>query len=320
MQLYATHVGSFPLEHSRANLERVISDLARVGLDYVGYPQLRDFVGMYLEPLVSCGALRPAAAGFALLDRRALLDACGERPPPVEEAVALREAADRGVVRGRLKASVTGPFTLASQIYLGGQPSLSASALRDRGVVEALAELVRGYLRGLEELRYDVVVLDEPVLSVIVGRRVLFGYAGEDLVDVLSAAVDGAKFEHVGVHVCGRLSPLLARTLLSLEVDVLDHEHKDIPENLGTYSREDLESHGKFLSLGVVSSKSPRVESVAEVREAIAEGLRLFGDRLLFVKPDCGFRGLRVPGREEEMYSAALEKLRRLVAALRSLS
>jgi len=319
--IFTTHVGSFPLNYSSEAVVRVITDLDKVGIDFLGYPQLRDFVEMYLESLVEVEAISKTKVGFKVSSWETLKSGVSEKALRVKEAEILKKMYDRKVINPlALKGSVTGPFTLASRIYTSERHDLSSSLLSDKSVVsETLANLVESYVKGLEELNYGMVIIDEPILSVIVGRKILFGYKEEDIIQIINDVLNGVKIKYRGIHVCGRLSPLLTKMLLKLDLEVLDHEHKDVPENLSAYSYKDLKSNEKFLGLGVVSSKSPRVESVEEIKKLIRTGVDTFKDRLLLVKPDCGFRGLKTPGREEEMYKISLDKLRNIVSALREL-
>jgi len=321
LYIYTTHVGSFPLNYSEETVKRILIDLSNIEIDFLGYPQLRDFVEMYLEPLLETGALSKVRVGFKVSDWKVLREGIEKETLTVKEAELMKEMYEKRVIRPlALKGSVTGPFTLASKIYTSAGYSISASLLKNREVVkEVLANLVASYVRGLERLNYSMVVIDEPILSLIVGKRILFSYREEDIVEIINEVLTGVKIKYRGIHVCGRLSPLLVKILLKLDLEVLDHEHKDIPENLSAYSRRDLELNEKFLALGVISSKNPRVESIEEIKEAIKMGINSFGDRLLFVKPDCGFRGLKVSNKEEEMYRVSLDKLRNLVNAVKGL-
>ena len=321
MYIYTTHVGSFPLNYSEEAVRKIILDLSNLGINFLGYPQLRDFVEMYLEPLIQAGAISKIKVGFRVADEKTLRKEVIDEALVVREAKLLKEMHSSEIIKALgLKGSITGPFTLASNIYTAGRYDISSSLLKNKRVLrDVLGSLVTSYVKGLEKLNYNMVVIDEPILSVIVGRRILLGYSEKDIVELLNEILGEVKVKYRGIHVCGRLSPLLARILLKLDLEVLDHEHKTAPANFSVYSKEDLESNEKFLALGVVSSKEPKVESIEEIKTLIKKGIDLYGDRLLFVKPDCGFRGLRVPGREEEMYDISLRKLSNIITALKEL-
>ena len=321
MEIYTTHVGSFPLNYSKDNIKRIIIDLSNIGLDYPGYPQLRDFVEMYLDPLIRIGVLKPTKGGYKLCDLDELKREVLKVELQIEEAIILHKMYNENLIKCRgIKGSITGPFTLASRIFLSEIPSLYSSLLRNKDIVmNYLSRFVARYVEMLCKLNFDIVVIDEPILSLVVGKRILFNYSDNDLIMTINRIFEKIKPKFSGIHVCGVLSPRLSKILLSTNVNVLDHEHKDIPNNLKIYTREDLKKHNKFIAIGVVSSKNPEIETINEIKTRINEALNLFQDRLLFVKPDCGFRGLKTPGKEEEMYRISIIKLRNIIKALRDI-
>lgn len=306
-----TLVGSFPLDPKRENITRALEDQAEIGVTYPVLPQLRDFVQMYVEPLVARGVLSVEHAGYALRG-----DPLSVEPEAPEDLVyAADVAADMGL---RYRVPFTGPFTIASRVALPkGRPGdLMSSALSSREALEALLEYVQEMAREVySSVRGHVYCVDEPVLSVIVGSRsVLFGYAPEELARALDGVLEQLKAPLRGVHVCARLPPLLKRVLLSLRnANFLDHEHSDVPENRAYYTRDELASSGKALGFGVVSSKDPRVERRDEVEKLAREAADRYGDCLVFLKPDCGFGGLRgyLKGREYE--EVVLKKIQVMV-------
>ncbi len=51
-----TYTGSFPPPHSRDNVRRVLRDVAGgIGIDWPNYPQLINFIDMFLAPLARSG-------------------------------------------------------------------------------------------------------------------------------------------------------------------------------------------------------------------------------------------------------------------------
>ncbi len=307
-------VGSFPLDPTRDNIARALRDQERLGVDIPVVPQLQDFITAYAEPLKRAGVVHEEGGGLRLATRG--LEWVGPLPP--WEA---RVVAEQGYT-GKLRLPVTGPYTLASSIALEGRPgNLLYSVLRDHSLtsrmVDYVAEVVRETVRLL---RPRMLCIDEPVLSVIVGsRRILLGYTIEELREGLEKVLEEARgVELRCIHVCSRLPPLLKKILLPIEnLEVLDHEHHDNPENRAYYTRQELEEHGKKLAYGVVSSKSTHVETVDEVRELLTDALQRYGDLVAIVKPDCGFRGLKgaLGGREYE--EIVLPKVKTLVEAVK---
>lgn len=318
-RVLTSHVGSVPLPHSLENARRAFEDMVRAGVDAPPYPQMRSFVDMYLEPLAEAGLLERSGARFVPKGGvRALLDADPPEPEvPPEARVALQLAGRLGV--RLLRAPVTGPFTLAAMVSKDGKPVLEHSLLT---VKEAVTGFLTGYVAGLvkrfAEAGYGVVVVDDPMLSNIVGRRVtLFGYTDDDIVAVYETALSRAGDALKGVHVCGLLSPRVPELLASVpSLDFLNHEFKESPRNLELGWKPLLEKHGKFLAPGVLSSRRPVVESVGETLDLLRKiASRAGHENINLVSADCGFAALATGGREEA-YDVAVRKWRVLARAV----
>ncbi len=317
--MYLTYVGSFPLDNSKDNSHRILSDVMQIPIEYPCYPQLMDFIEQFLSPLMKAGVLERKGNNYILLGDITLRVDLREAINPALWAVEFfrRHPECREKVRA-LKACVTGPFTLASQIYPPGKaPTIKNSLASEIEYVASLANYLKPIIRSLRDLGYEMINIDEPFLSLIVGRRrLLFDYTPDDILDVLDSLARSIPTTS-GIHVCGRISPLLAETLAQSEFSILDHEFADTPENLESYTRKLLEDYDKQLAVGVLSSKKPRVEDVPAISKNIELTIRRYtAERVLLVKPDCGFRGLRgATQTPEDAYKIALKKLRNLKKA-----
>jgi 5-methyltetrahydropteroyltriglutamate--homocysteine methyltransferase len=316
--MYTSHVGSFPLPHSDENVVRVFHDLIAIGVDYPPYPQLRDFISIFLNPLSEIGLISEFNGVFSLskpisddysfpLLKPRILEA-----ELVAEIIRVEKSSFKAV-----RGCVTGPFTLASQIQLTPEKKdiFSSTLSKKNFVLQYMVNLVRRYVEYLHnEIGFKFIVVDEPILSVIVGsNRILFGYTAEDIINAFNTILSGVDF--AGVHVCGLIPPMLKNILLNTGcIKILDHEFKDTPRNIEVYRFDELERYDKFISFGCVSSKNPNVESEDDIAKLINVGVERFGDRLIMVKPDCGFRGLigyfKNP---EDAYKVSIEKLKQIV-------
>ena len=178
-------------------------------------------------------------------------------------------------------------------------------------MIEKLADYVYILAYNMVDLGYEYVVVDEPMLSVIVGtKRIMFDYTADDIIDVLNRIAKRINID-MGIHVCGKISGLLSETLAQTEFKILDHEFAATPSNFRTITRRVLEDNDKFISIGVISSSDPHIEGIEGVRRLILKGVEQYGiEHIAFVKPDCGFRGLKGKLDEEEAYKVSLEKLR----------
>jgi len=324
MSIRTSHVGSFPLEHSPENVERVISDLAAIGIDAPPYPQLRDFISIYLRPLLDVGLLREVRGNY-YTDLR-LIHELRLPEPRIPEAELMAEYVRKGRYGFRwLRAPVTGPFTLASRIGLreGSAGDLKATLLSSRDVLfDVLMPYVKSFIKYLSSLGYNIVFVDEPILGVMVGkRRILLGYSEEDIVRVINELFSGVPGEH-GIHVCGRISSRLFRLLASVKsLNILNFEFHDNPQNLESVDGRLLADSGKFLAPGIASSRKPVVEDVSELREILSKVYRVAGGRVDLVSADCGYGGLKgALSSDIEAYEIGLEKLRRIIAVVRELA
>jgi methionine synthase II (cobalamin-independent) len=320
--LATEEVGSVPLqddfEEGRTNIDRSINDKVQVGLDYPCYPQL---VGTPTKPMnMALQFLKPLAVTNPQIQIKgeeiALLSDEIVEPSGVigtERAEYFLAFLKRNSLLDKLKgtrACVTGPFTLAS--YIGMKNIMTCGASKPH-VIETLGRILTKSCRHLSNLGYNIVSIDEPFLSVILGaNRLLYSYDQEFVVRVLNMMI--REISSVSsIHVCGRITPLVKSTLLTSDVDIVDHEFTQSPKNHEVYSKQELESAGKMLAYGCVSSVSQRIETVQEIANALQNALKLFGPRIL-AKPDCGFGGLNgLP----DAYSITLTKLRNMVQATR---
>jgi methionine synthase II (cobalamin-independent) len=319
-------VGSLPLlddfEDSRRNVDRAIVDKATVGLDYPCYPQLAGTpskpMNMGLQFLVP---LSKTNLGIQINGQevRLLSDEITEPTSPVGVERAeyyltfLREHRLVDRLRG-VKACVTGPFTLAS--YLDSRNLMTCGASKPN-VVSALARILSRSCRQLSELGFDLVNIDEPFLSMMLGREheVLFKYDENFVIETLNTLIRQISCASA-IHVCGIVTPMVKHVLLASEAAIIDHEFAGSPRNLRAYTADDLEHSGKLLAYGCVSSTSLRVESVEEIFATLRTGLKLFGPRIM-VKPDCGFAGMQATS---DAYEIVLQKLRNMAEASRKIA
>jgi methionine synthase II (cobalamin-independent) len=324
--LATTDVGSLPLpddfDEDRSNVDQAIIDKVEAGLDYPCYPQLGDStsrpMNMGLQFLIPLSKTNPS------IDIRGqevhFLSEAIEEPSDVigvERAEYylsfLREHGLIQRLRG-VKACVTGPFTLAS--YLDSKNLMTCGASKP-DVVKSLAKILSRTCKRLSELGFDLVQIDEPFLSLMLGREneVLFKYDGKFVVDTLNTVIrESSCFS--GIHVCGAVTPMVKTVLLASEADIVDHEFAGHPRNLHAYTRDDLERARKFLAYGCVSSVDSRVETFEEISASLRNALRSFGPRII-VKPDCGFAGMQGVS---DAYAVVLRKLKNMVEASRSVA
>ena len=322
--LATVDVGSLPLEDDfdgdRKNTDRATLDKLSAGLDYPCYPQLPGSppspMNMGLQFLIPLSKVEPKikirGQEAELLSDEIKIPS---EPMGVERAeYFLNYLSGHGLtsqVKGT-KACITGPFTVAS--YLDRRNLMTCGASKP-AVVEALAQVLSRSCRRLSELGFDLINVDEPFFAVMLGRKVLFNYDAEFVVDMLDTILAEASCL-TAIHACGTVTPLVKEVLLNSKGDIIDHEFAGSPANVHAYTKDDFERAGKYLAYGCVSSVKPQVESVEEISASIRNALNAFGRRIV-VKPDCGFGGmLGIPG----AYEVALRKLENMVKAARGVA
>lgn len=316
-----SHVGSFPLQHSIANLKRIINDLYLLGLDVPPYPQLRNFIEIYLEPLASSGIIEKKG-GFYFSDKNRILSSEFPEPSIPEAQYMARILEAEGYSFKWIRGPVTGPFTLASRIYLEKDltKGMASTALVVKEIVEKFALYTKSFIEYLAKLGFNVLFVDEPVLGVIVGRRrILYGYQDSEIISIIDKVFEDVPGEH-GIHVCGRISPKLFNLLTQVEnIDILNFEFYDTPKNIEIIDSSKLLDNGKKLAPGIVSAKKPQIESLDEVRKLLSKINEKASGQIDLVSADCGFGGLSVNNDREKAYIIGLEKLKTVIKAVESL-
>ncbi|MEM1873611.1 MAG: methionine synthase [Acidilobaceae archaeon] len=201
------------------------------------------------------------------------------------------------ISRGRpVKAILTGPYTMYEWSF----------DLHYRDRREAVLELARILRREVEEyvrLGARYIQVDEPALSTRPTRE-----DAELLKEALDVMLRGVEAKRI-LHVCyGRLERILPY-ILDYPVDQFDLEMKNSGFRLLRYLKE--YGYNKEIGYGVVDVHSTRVETVAEVKEAIDLLMKadIVGPEKVYVDPDCGLK--RLPR------GIAREKLRVMAEAAR---
>ncbi|HIE14008.1 TPA: hypothetical protein EYP70_01910 [Candidatus Bathyarchaeota archaeon] len=315
---YTSTIGSFPLEDTEENRKRCMEDLLNVGIDFPNYPQLINMGGQFLEDFVkgsrNCNIDRDEKGGYIITGDRIVSPSS---PPGVEPfSWTMNYLKKKGVERRvKLRAALTGPFTLASYIKIGRKGVYPFNtALSDIKLIRDLAEAVSLSCRDVASRGASMISIDEPVLGMIVGLRVPFKYGEKEIIEVLNSVRESCGEIITGTHICGRISPKLAEILLKTNLDFLSHEFHDTPINFKVYKLKDVMESGKIISVGCISSKNPQIESVEEILHVMREATKKYGSNMIFT-PDCGFKNLYVEGSREKGYIAAIKKLTNLVEA-----
>ncbi|MEM1515369.1 MAG: hypothetical protein QXH24_04895 [Candidatus Bathyarchaeia archaeon] len=307
---YTSTIGSFPLTDTEDNRRRCLKDLIALRIDYPAYPQLTDMGKQFLDDLASQNSGISFYQGeYKITKKEINVDV---KPPGLEPFLWTVNYIEKRGLGVKIKAPVTGPFTLASYIMVSDRRSLADRAIGDINLIEQIAQIISKTCNIISK-KAEMISIDEPILSIIVGLRVIFKYSENEIKKVLDFIRNNCGNTLTGIHVCGRISPKLANILLGTELDFLSHEFYDTPANMRVYSPNDIKKSGKILSVGCLSTRKPNVESVEEIAEFMRK-FKGFGDCLIFT-PDCGFRNLIIDNSSEKGYYVAMKKLRNMVKA-----
>lgn len=312
---FSSVIGSFPLDDFEPNRERCIEDQLKLGLDFPSYPQLTEMGPQFLDELVKHGSgIQSEKTRYKMN-----LKKIEYQGPPIglEPFLWTRNYLQKKGLANivRLKVPITGPFTLASYIEIKPGVFPFNSAVADLNLVKQVADVLT---KSCEEASKtaSMISIDEPILSVLVGTRIAFGYKEEDIVRIFDSLKKSCKDSIVGTHICGRISPKLADILLETELDYLSHEFCDMPQNIKVYSPKKVKEKEKMLSAGCVSTKNPRIESIDEILKTM-KLFKEYKDSVIFT-PDCGFRKLLLGNlTKDEAYEISLRKIRNMVEALK---
>lgn len=322
IDIRTSHVGSFPLNYTHENIERVLLDLYNIGIDVPPYPQLRSFIDIYLKPLETAGHLYNRNGYYYLVK-----DSVDNIP---KTNVVVYEAEDTintikkyNLLFKWIRAPITGVFTLASRIYVtdSDSKSLASTCLSNKELTLGIfKEFVKNIVKYMIELGFNVVFIDEPVFNYIIGRKkILFDYRDEEIIDVIDSVAKVHSGIEFGVHICGKINTKIIDIILQAQrIRYINIELHDSPSNIDLVSKESLEKYDKFIAPGVVSAQKPYVESVDDVFNIMRTIYTKVGDRIDLVSGDCGFGGFKgMLGDQEKEYSIALNKLRVVVEGVK---
>jgi 5-methyltetrahydropteroyltriglutamate--homocysteine methyltransferase len=331
LALSTTVVGSFPLDFTNENMIRVFEDQINSGINFPCYPQLVDMIFQFLNPLSKkIEELDKENNNFILQDDFEI----PEKPIAQNYGIFVKNYLKRNRnVLGRLtgiKACLTGPITLTTELILGGELSKGVKtrifkeprAIMKDWVVEKFANIMNKVGKNYRDLGFDIIAMDEPILSLLVGRRSLF-HKEDFYLKIINKALEGID-GYTSIHVCGSLNPNLRDLLLKSNVRILDHEFQTNEQNFEVYKREHLEENNKMLAIGSVrtnvksgSSKDPKdyVEEIKDIEKFIKKGIKQYGRSNLIIKPDCGFRALQGVFGSELAYQISVRKLKNMVKA-----
>jgi 5-methyltetrahydropteroyltriglutamate--homocysteine methyltransferase len=312
---YRKHAeGGMTVEEMQSVEDRHIREVVRLQED-VGLHAITD--GEFRRT-VYFGHFPKAVSGFTEMEAALpFTDGSGQRTTYRTYVVNGRLRREKGIATEEFRfvkslTSETPKATLpspCSQHYFRWREGVSEKAYRDIEVFYAdLAGIYREELRALFDLGCRYVQLDavslpllcDPKLREEVRRR---GYDPDALVDRYIDANNAALAERpagmaIGMHLCrgnnqgrwlgeGGYDYLAEKIFNRLEIDYFCLEY-DTPR-AGSFEPLRFMPKDRAVVLGLVSSKTPRLESADELRRRIDEASRYVPLERLCLSPQCGF-------------------------------
>lgn len=335
--LFTTVTGSMPMSNTEENMIRAFEDIINIGIDFPCYPQLIPMNSQFLSPLSK------------------IIDQLNETKPDTfyleddfqipDKLVALEYGEfminflnERPELKNRIKgtkACLTGPFTMASEIFLGERLAKGVDlkifnehrAIMVDWIVDKIADIMKEIGKAYNNMGINIITMDDPILSLLVGKKIFF-HSEDFIIKTINKALSGIK-NLSSIHICGRISPRLRDIILQTDVKIMDHEFRTCESNFNIFKKKHLEDYNKYLAMGTLQSNiipmkhtsvNDYVETIDFLIKYINKGIEKYGKKNLFLKSDCGFGALKDSFENEEFaYEITIRKLNNLVLAVKSL-
>jgi 5-methyltetrahydropteroyltriglutamate--homocysteine methyltransferase len=211
-------------------------------------------------------------------------------------------------LRGRAKRPVKVTLLSAQQAaaYYDPDKSRGAYATRDAYLAD-LVDFTRREIQELKRLGCEYVQIDAPQYAALLDESIRDGYRqrGADpdtmidaCIDMDNAIIDGHPGMLFGVHICrGNNQSMFYASggydRIAEHVFKRSRFHRFLLEyddaRSGTFEPLRHVPDDRFVVLGLVSTKKPRLETVEELRGRIAEAARIVPLDRLAISPQCGF-------------------------------
>ena len=316
-RIFFDDIGSYPLPRgvrldglSRDRylqlVGQVLAEKIRAGVEIPTYPQLRDMIRMFMDPIKD-----PDMTESPFLIRREKAEILELQAVPPGQKV---------------RVCVTGPV----ELYIS---AFAATHYTD--ILYTLAESVSRFLQwAKDEGKMAVASLDEPSLGL--NSNIIF--SEEEIQEALEIASRPCQGMHCEVHLH---SPLYAELCAHVSgIDILGVESAAHPDYLKLIEREVLEDTGTYLRAGIARTDIfslsaqlndrykvnlwedlPRLEreiisleSPLIMKSRLDKAYAQFGDRLIATGPDCGLG----PWPSQELAGSILGNCAAAIAFFRS--
>ena len=233
-----------------------------------------------------------------------------KRPVVVEKLRWRRHmcAEELAYLRGRTARPVKVTLISAQQAAAYYDPDKSRGAYPTRDAYLAdIVDFTRREVDELVRLGCRNIQIDAPQYAALLDASIREGYRqrGSDperlidtCVEMDNAVIDGHPGITFGIHICrgnnqsmfyaaGGYDPIAARVFRGARFQRFLLEYDD--ERSGDFAPLRHVPEDRVVVLGLVTTKKPRIESVEEVRQRIAEAAKVVPLERLALSPQCGF-------------------------------
>ena len=211
-------------------------------------------------------------------------------------------------LRGRTKRPVKITLVSAQQAaaYYDPDKSRAAYATRDAYLAD-LVDFTRREIAELKRLGCQYIQIDAPQYAALLDETMREGYRqrGSDpdkmldaCIDLDNAIIEGHSGITFGIHICrgnhksmfyasGGYDRIAEKVFSHARFDRFLLEYDD--ERSGTFEPLRFVPEDRTVVLGLVSSKTPRLETRDQLRARIDEAARIIPLERLALSPQCGF-------------------------------
>ena len=279
------------------------------GLDVVTDGEMRRyaFYGHLVEALEGFDRY----AGWSIMFRDAEGHRAALKRPVVVEKLRWRRqmsVEEFTYLRGRTARPVKVTLVSAQQAaaYYDPEKSRAAYATRDAYLAD-LVDFTRREIAELRRLGCEYIQIDAPQYAALLDETIREGYRqrGSDpdrlldaCIELDNAIIDGHAGVTFGIHICrgnhrsmfyasGGYDRIAGKVFRQVRFHRFLLEYDD--ERSGTFEPLRHVPDDRIVVLGLVSSKTPRLEASGDLRARIEEASRIVPLERLAISPQCGF-------------------------------
>lgn len=267
----------------------------KAGVEIINYPQHMDMMNQFLKP-INDYEIEPGL----IKDEKAII------PEMVVIDNFAKEHYEKTGTPLEIKICVTGPiecyikdhgFTVYKDIAINYSKSINS--------------FIENSIINTKYMKTPLISIDEPSF----GYVDLFNAGDEDIIEIFDKSISGLNTTNqIHLHSLNRAKIALQTN----SIDVLTCEYA--ADRTNKIPKKELEEYDKFIRVGIsrtninrimsdaldsgtistddiksVENSLQLVDSKERIHKRLLEALKLYGDRLKYVGPDCGFTGWSLP-------------------------